>query len=244
MSQTPFEHKKLNPTIFKNSPKFDVNEMYSLVVNELGLQQSKRDQLITIYLAAFAFIIPTLLSSDITNWILNGCIFIGLGVIGILFAFIIIRYRKYKEIYWLCCRTLNVMMDVDENQWSKENIQGIFYNCMLKKIGKAIENGKFKIVFFVTHNLFSSETLYLMVHTIITASVTGFGVGILVPLSMPFKITIGVITGIIIFLLCLFAYFYTLIKLYWVCIDGSDASFNAAFKEAWFLHFFVSRKEQ
>lgn len=245
MKKTPFD--KLDNNLFRNSPKFDINELYEKVIAELGLQQSKRDQLITIYLAAFAFIIPPLLSADSPNWIINGSIFIGLGVIGFLFSLIITRYRIYKEAYWLCCRTITVMMDVDEDKWSKENIQQIFYHCMLKKCKKFIkENGKFNKQKFFWNNLFSSETLYFIVHCLIADAVFGFGVGLLLPLETKFQVLFGIISAILLLLIELFLYYKELAGVYKACHannDEKDKYFTKTYSNAWFLHFFVSLKD-
>jgi len=235
-----FKYTKIDNSLFRNSPNFDINEMYERAFDELGLQQSKRDQLITIYLAAFAFIFPPLLTAESINWIINGAIFIGLGIIGFLFALIIIRYRIYKEIYWHCCRALNVLMDVDEDKRSKETIQAIFYNCLYKKVKSYInENGEFKKFIFFKKNIFSSETLYLLIHAIISSCVLGFGIGIIIPLEFYFKILIGALCGILLIAVIMVMYFRALKNVYLVCIDKSDESFNATYKNAWFLHFFI-----
>lgn len=254
-----FKNKSIDRNLLKNCPVFDINAMYQRVFEELGLQQSKRDQLITIYLAAFAFVVPSLLSRENVNWIIAGSIFMILGIIGLLFALIIIRYRKYKEVYWISCRTLNVMMDLDNAQWTKENIQAIFYECLYKKIKDYIVDKKpkkkskkaidgrsekqpekaFKTFNYVMDNLFSSETLYLIIHLIIASCVFGFGLGMVLPLSLPWKITLGLISGLILFIYCAFMYFRALIKVFKVCVDGLNKSFNSTYRDAWFLHFFI-----
>ena len=235
----PFKYREINKALLNNSPDFDINMMYERVLEELTLQQSKRDQLITIYLAAFAFIVPSLLTSQNINWLINGSIFIVLGIIGLLFALIIIRYRKYKEVYWICCRTINVMMDIDKDEWKKENIQAIFYECLCKKVRRYIGVNKFKTFSFVKDNLFSGETLYLIIHSIIAACVFGLGVGIVLPFEIKLKLIIGIASGLILFLYSVSVYFGTLKKIYNVCVDGFDDSFNSTFKDAWFLHFFI-----
>lgn len=233
------EFTKADQSLFKEAPKFDINAMYERVFEELMLQQSKRDQLITIYLAAFAFIVPSLLTAQSISWTVNGIIFTGLGVIGFLFALIIVRYRKYKEVYWICCRTLTVMMDMDEDNWTKDNIQRVFFNCQLKKVKKYIKNSKFQTFKFVRKNLFSGETLYLVIHAIIAGSVLGLGVGILVPLGMQLKLLIGAAAGLALLILAMWIYFGTLVKTYRDCVDRCDDSFNYTYNDAWFLHFFV-----
>lgn len=234
-----FLYTEVDKSLLKNCPEFDINMMYERVFEELALQQTKRDQLITIYLAAFAFIVPSLLGAQNINWLINGSIFIILGIIGLLFALIIIRYRKYKEVYWVCCRTLNVMMDMDKSEWKKENIQAVFYECLCKKVKRYIANNKFKTFSFVKNNLFSGETLYLVIHSIIAGCVFGLGVGIVLPLSAALKIILGIAAGLILFLYAISVYFGTLKKIYTVCVDGMDASFNATYNDAWFLHFFI-----
>ncbi len=234
-----FKYNEVNKGLLNNCPDFDINSMYARVFEELGTQQTKRDQLITIYLAAFAFIVPPLLEAENINLNIIGSIFIILGIIGLLFALIIIRYRKYKEVYWICCRTINVLMDIDKSQWKKENIQAIFYECLCKNVKSYVENNKFKTFNFVINNFFSSETLYLVIHSIISSCVFGLGVGIVLPFAENFKFLLGIIAGLILFVYCVFVYFRTLKNIYTVCVDGLDASFNATFKDAWFLHFFI-----
>lgn len=247
IDQTQFEHTEVDRTLLKNCPSFDINTMYERVFEELALQQTKRDQLITIYLAAFAFIVPSLLSNPSINWLVTGSIFTVLGMIGWLFALIIIRYRKYKEVYWICCRTINVMMDMDKTEWKKENIQAIFYECLYKKIKRYIKDNKskkgnekkFKTFSFVKDNLFSGETLYLVIHSIIASCVFGLGIGMVLPCTLSMKVLCGIIFGVLLFSYCVFMYFKTLKKIYNVCVDGLNSSFNSTFGDAWFLHFFI-----
>ncbi len=241
----PFLHTDYESLPFRNSPKFNIDDMYQTVVAELGLQQSKRDQLITIYLAAFAFIVPPMLTKESTDWLVNGFLFLLLGLLGILFALVIIRYRKYKEVYWLCARTLNVMMDIDEENWSKETIQSVFYGCMRKKTNRFLDEktGKLQTISFVWSNLFSSESLYLTIHALITSCVAGAGAGLLLPYSLCTRCVGGIGMGILVFLYLLFMYFKTLKSVYAVCEDKQDDSFNRTFGDAWFLHFFIDRKQ-
>ena len=71
----PFPYTEIDRSLLKNCPEFDIDMMYEKVLEELTLQQTKRDQLITIYLAAFAFVVPSLLTSQNINWLFNGWIF-------------------------------------------------------------------------------------------------------------------------------------------------------------------------
>ncbi len=235
-----FEYTEVDKGIFKETVDFDIDATHEKVWQEMSLQQSKRDQLLMIYLAALAFIFPSLLSDNNLDSLASGIVFIGLGLIGFLFSLIIVRYRIYKEVYWHCCRTLSVMMSVDRDKRTKSTIQGIFYNCLRKKIKSYITaDGKFKTFRFVTKNAFSSETLYLVILGIISNSVLGCGVGIIVPFEMPFKILTGALCGVALFVVIMAVYYHSLIKVYKVCVDKKEKSFNETFGNAWFFHFYI-----
>ena len=222
-----FEYTEVDKGIFKETVDFDIDATHEKVWQEMSLQQSKRDQLLMIYLAALAFIFPSLLSDNNLNSLASGIVFIGLGLIGFLFSLIIVRYRIYKEVYWHCCRTLSVMMSVDKDKWTKSTIQGIFYNCLRKKIKSYItEDNRF-------------QTFYLVILGIISNSVLGCGVGLIISLEMPFKILIGALCGVALFVVIMTVYFRSLIKVYKVCVDGKEKSFNETFGNAWFFHFYI-----
>ena len=238
-----FKYRNIDNKIFNQNPDFDITAMYERTFDEMSLQQTKRDQLITIYLAAFAFILPSLLSAEKISWVIKGWVFIGLAIIGILFSLIIIRYRIYKESYWLCLRTLTVMMDVDQKYWTKANIQGIYYKCIKKK-GKSYNNkdGKFSNFQFFRKNINSAETLYLIINAFITACVCGLGIGVLLEVTDTQRLKYGILGGLFVFLLISFEYFKSLKKLYNICIEDFNDYFNESFKNVWFLHFFTDEK--
>ena len=229
----------------------DINDMYQRVTEELTLQQSKRDQLLMIYMAAFAFIVPALISEKGISPLLSGWIFVGLGCIGYLFSMIVIRYRKYKEAYWICCRTLTVMMTLDKSEWTEDNIQAIYYKCLCKKVSSYIEADKTKpsgkrFLFwkYSWKNLNSGETLYLVILGLIAGSVLGMGFGMLLPVAMWLRVTVGIVSGAALCLAAIRKYFKTLAGVYKVCVDGLEKSFNNPFGDAWFLHFFVEEHKK
>lgn len=241
-----FQHTELTVKPKDHPEHLDINAMYQRATEELTLQQSKRDQLLMIYMAAFAFIVPALISEEGLSPALSGSIFIGLGFIGLLFSLIVIRYRKYKESYWICCRTLTVMMTMDKSAWTEKNIQAIYYKCLCKKAGKYVKScekkpsGKrFQYWKYSWENLNSGETLYLVILALIAGSVLGMGVGILLPLTMKLKVICGIASGCVLCAAAIYQYFKTLAGVYSVCADGLERSFNTPFKDAWFLHFFV-----
>ena len=120
-------------------------------------------------------------------------------------------------------------------------IQKIFYNCMLKKVkNKYItSDNRFRSFTYVRKNFFSGETLYLVIHSIISGTIFGLGAGMIFPFGLKLNIISGIICGMALCLFCRGIYYGTLIKIYRVCVDKSDASFNYAFGDAWFLHFFI-----
>ena len=63
---------------------------------------------------------------------------------------------------------------------------------------------------------------------------------LILPPSGTLSILCGVIAGLLLLTGLLAFYFYERIKVYGVLIDEKDSSFNFAFKNAWFLRFFVS----
>ena len=132
--------KELFPEVLEEEKKphldVDLDTLYARTFSELGLQQSKRDQIITLYLAMFSFLIPFALSMESIGWQAKGLILLVAAIVGILFALIIVRYRIYKEVYWLSCQSLTVLHGIKPEKMNKEMIQKIYYRT-LKKKGKA-----------------------------------------------------------------------------------------------------------
>ncbi len=75
---------------------------------------------------------------------------------------------------------------------------------------------------------------------LITASLLGLSVALILPLSNTLSTVCGIAAALLLLTGLLAFYFYECIKVYGVLIDQKDSSFNFAFKNAWFLHFFVS----
>ena len=73
----------------------DINDMYQRVTEELTLQQSKRDQLLMIYMAAFAFIVPALISEKGISPLLSGWIFVRLGKSNVFYTYIFCSIKSY-----------------------------------------------------------------------------------------------------------------------------------------------------
>ena len=100
--------------------------IYDKAIAELGLQQTKRDQLITIYIALYAFLVPAILETQKISLSAQGWIFLACSILGVLFAVVIIRYRVYKEIYWLCCQSITTLMGYEKEKLNKSFFRAFY----------------------------------------------------------------------------------------------------------------------
>lgn len=229
----------------KATDNVDLNALYEHGHSELSLQQSKRDQIITLYIALFSLIIPFAFSVEKMSYLGKGMIFLSIGIIGVLFSLIIIRYRIYKEAYWLGCQTLTLLMGYDKSVLCKEVVQEKYKECFMKK-GKTYikqKNGekRFNYRKFIKNNLFSAETLHYVILSFITSIISGLAIGIsfyYFKAVTLVSVLIGTGYGIILFILLLRSYFKQLILAYKFVVCENDNSFNMLFGKTWFLHFY------
>ena len=233
----------------KEKQNYNLEEIYDHAHSELSLQQSKRDQVMTIYLALASFLLPFALGEEMIAMRLKGAIFIVLCIIGVLFAHIAVRYREYKEVYWLCCQTITVLLSFKPEELNKGVVQSTFYHCLNKKGKRYLVPKNDDLVFnrklFVRKNIFSSETLYYTIISLMASFVGGLGLALLVGTHLWLSVTVGIISGALILLWLLSVYFKALIRVYAVLEERADVSaeardkaFNNVFSKAWFLHFY------
>lgn len=247
--ELPIEGTKL-----KEKKDYNLESIYEHAHSELSLQQSKRDQIITIYLALCSFLLPFALGSSIPH-VLKGPIFLVLGTVGVLFSLITVRYRVYKEVYWLCCQTITVLLSFKDEELDKSVVQRTFYHC-LKKRGKGYlkkdrTHPRLSLSLFVRKNIFSSETLYFIIIALMAGFIFGLGAALIFSfLPLVYHILIGVCAGLVLFSLVLRSYFCSCFAVYLpVSQDGDMAdpelknkAFNRVFSKAWFLHFYYTGK--
>lgn len=242
-----FEEELFMPVeVNKSEKKVEIHwdSIYDKAIAELGLQQTKRDQLITIYIALYAFLIPAMLETNKISLHIQGGILLACSILGIFFGAIIIRYRIYKETYWLCCQSITTLMRYEQEKLNKNFIQSIFYRTLEKKGKKYLGKNKkgevkFRRWYYIYKNFVSSETFYFLIHSLITAGVFGLSMSLIWDVPEKYKILLALGTGIPIALVLMYWYFYECIKIYWVLVDGTNKSFNHTFSMAWFLHFYV-----
>ncbi|MBR5222538.1 MAG: hypothetical protein IKV81_00020 [Clostridia bacterium] len=232
---------KTTPPILNKD--LDLQEIHSECVQELGLQQSKRDQLIAFYLTITGLVSAYLFSSGI-NPIVRILIFFALFVLGCIWSTITIRYKIYKEIYWMSCKTISSLFSVDRDKIDKAYVQHTFY-CVIKKCYKSIpkdESGKNPNLFkFIIKNLTSAE--YLMFLTIVLLTAASGGAGLFF-LFYTLGLTVLGYIAVLIFLI-LFISYQTVsynkaaLSVFKVMQDELNSSFNKVFEKAWHLHFFA-----
>lgn len=221
----------------------NLEKLYEQACAELTLQQTKRDHIIHIYTLIFSFIVPLLSSLEQLSADMKGCIVLALTIVGLILAIIVVRYRVYKEVYWLTCISITQLKNLKKEALTKDNIQSVFYHCMVKKWSKNIVSLDDKHKAFdhwriFKGNIFSAETLYYIIISLLTSILFCVAIYLIVkPLTITYIILIGV-AFLLMFGLLLHIYFRNLENVYKALVDGQSNSFNFAFGKAWFLHFY------
>ncbi len=242
---TLLQLESIDRALIHDEPEFDLNTIYEKCIEEMTLQQAKRDQIITIYLAMFSFIVPFALSTEQLNLFAKGLVFLAIAIIGFAFSLIIVRYRMYKESYWLCCQALTNLMGLQRKALKKKVIQKVYYTCLWKK-GKSYLIGtgskkKFSKWLFFKKNVFSGETIYCLLHSFIVSILFGMSIFLML-FENPFCVIYAAISGALLFLLQNYFYFHHLLEVYNVLVDGKNDSFNKTFGKAWFLHMYIDEE--
>lgn len=235
---------------YKEKNDYNLDNIYEHAHSELSLQQSKRDQVITIYLALCSFLLPFSLGEQVISVEMKGLIFTVLSLVGILFSFITIRYREYKEIYWICCQTITVLQSFKAEEINKSLIQRTFYRCLYKKgKGLLMKKGESEILSgwrYAKKNIYSSETLHFLIIDLMASFILGLGIALLLEPVCSYNVLIAVAVAVLALFTLLFFYFRACFKIYLSLQSTSEnfdsekknLAFNKAFSKAWFLHFY------
>lgn len=248
-----FTYTNIEPNDYCDNPQWiDFADLYKQACSELTLQQTKRDQVIYGFVFLFSFITPILFSLEKMTISQRGLMLLAIFVIGLILSVIIIRYRIYKEAYWITCLTITQLRNLKDEAITKRNIQAMFFLCMKKKWGKYVYTNQHKQLSFhygkiFWGNLFSAESLHYVLIAFLTSIAAGFGLYLVAcdhfaESHLLFSI-ICVAVGILIFALQLLYYYHNLILIYRVLIDYNHCSFNFTFSKAWFLHFYRDNNE-
>ncbi len=245
----------LGEDVINKEKEFNLETIYKHTHSEMSLQQSKRDQLITIYIALFSFILPFALSLDSVGLWVKGGIFLVVGIVGVLFSAINVQYRVWKEVYWLSCQAITVLMNVKKEALNKKTVQSAFFHALNKKgKGSFVEEGGKKVWSkkkFIKRNSFGTETLHHVTQVLITAVICALSVALIAKdvfdFSLGWILLFGAAVLIVMFGLMMRRYFKKLMEVYSVLsyvptgaaeVDKKerDRRFNLAFARAWTLH--------
>lgn len=238
-----FNFTEITSDMLAEKHHIDLPKLFEQSQNELSLQQSKRDHIITLFISVFSLLLPLALSLEGITSLTKGLIFLSIGIIGVLFSMIIIRYRIYKEVYWLCCQTITCMMSIEQDKLNKSVIQSLFYRSLNKKgrgyVAKKKGGKKWRYCKYFRKNIFSSETLHFLIVDIMTSVLIGLGFFLILPLETWLSVLLAVLLALFTFNTLLFLYFKFCQEVYAVLINDKDYSFNKTFSKAWFLHLYV-----
>ena len=232
----------------------DLKTLYVQACRELTLQQDKRDKTISIYVAVIAFLVPFLFSKETMTldgfrMTFAGWVLVIAGLIGVFFSLSVVRYRIYKEVYWITCSVIAQMQNLTEQSFQKKYIQGLFLHCMEKKWKDYVkdydENSqydekspKLKVEYCeLIRDSYNSAEFYMFASiALIASALIGFGLGLVFNasgLTWPFIVVgVAVLGG-----LC-WAYFHGLAHVFRYLSDHQRDSFNFSFGKAWFLHIY------
>lgn len=239
--KNPFESTELSGAEFKPVPSHDLGRLYDQSCSELALQQEKRDYIVKSYILLISVIVPLIISlgEKITPFH-TGAILLMVGLTGYVFSLIIIRYRAYKESYWITSIAITQLCNLEPQSLTKHNIQAMYYKCLKKKWWKCVKekNGERKVDYaeLVSSTFFSAETLMFMVVAFFSSVISGLGLDFM--LGIRFKIIISIGFSAVLFMWLLFRYYSYLKNVFMVLVDGTSESFNFAFSKAWLLHFY------
>ena len=227
---------------YPSKASFDLDKLYVLVNDEMALQQKKRDQIITLYLAMITFFVPFTIELSGVMAAVKGFLFLFLSVIGVVLGLIMIRYRVYKEVYWIALRALSQLKNYPTEAIDKCLVQSVYFKSLTKIAGKFADKQKKKIKRFKLAKavFFSAETLYFVLQAFVSSAILAVACIFLMETVPPLPKYLAVVgVGLVTFVLQYFRYVGALSKVYLAAADPeSSAAFNYGFSKAWHLHFY------
>lgn len=223
----------------KQNIDVDFDALYEKADEELALQQNKRDQLVSTYLTMFTFLLPFALSLGDIDWRAKGFILLAVAIVGFLFSLIVIRYRYYKEIYWMCCRAITMLMNIQPEKLNHVVVKAVYAQIMEREGGRLVEKkgGKrrFKPGECMRRNLFSAETIYFVVLALITSVLTGVSAGLISGFDLWPALMTGAVAALAVMTFLMWLYFRKLKEVYAPLVSDDPDVFDKVFRKAWFL---------
>ncbi len=227
-------------------PNFDIDKLYDAANEEMALQQRKRDQIITLYMAMITFLVPFTIGLAVAS-LVKGLMFLFLSVIGLILGLIMIRYRVYKEVYWVSIRTLARLKNSPKESVDKRLIQSVFYSSLKKVGGKFADKEKKKINLkkLAKESFFSSETLYFVLQAFVSSAIFTVSFIFILDFAHPaIRYTASALVGMALFGLQYYKYIKELARTYLSLADEENKrAYNYAFSKAWHLHFYKSNSK-
>ena len=230
------------------APDYHWNELYQQCVTEIGIQQSKRDQIIAFFIAVCSFVIPAVLEIENIGNAGRGACFFFLFFLGAMLCRVVARYRIYKEVYWLAVRTISKLFGLKRECVNKEVVQQCFAESMRKSFKKTVvfrtnkkDQQKPNLWKTLRLNRGSAELILFKVIVLMTGVLAFLSVcelGALLQLPPLVVLVAGaVVLGVVYFWMCMM-FCRMLFEIYRYCVDNEKESFNKTYSKAWFLHLF------
>ncbi|MBR4724692.1 MAG: hypothetical protein IK071_02800 [Lachnospiraceae bacterium] len=246
------EKKKIDDKIraeqFSKDDFMNLETSYEKTVEELGLQQTKRDQIIALYLSILGFVIPNIISLDIVP-IGKGLGFLVIYIIGILLCRIVIRYRIYKEVYWISCRVISQLYNIVPELRNKETVQTLFFRSLKKNSSNVVvknRSGKVSTLKSFKKQLSSAEMTLFNILLIFASFIGGISATYLWKDGSVYSmIAAGVLVLVIIYTFCRLNYQYvSSLLLQYKCVSTEKTEdLSIPFNKAWMLHCYIDDDE-
>ncbi|MDQ0193610.1 hypothetical protein [Paenibacillus wynnii] len=237
-----YQNFNIHRGMVAESKSLRLENLYELSVNELGLQQKKRDQTIAFYIAVISFVIPAIINMKASLYA-KGSGFLALYVLGVMLVQVVMRYRIYKEVYWITCRTITQLFQYKEDQINKDLIQHLYYkNIVINSNTVLVLQGteeRKEVNFFKTFRKIqnSAETILYNVMVLMFSLVLWIATYMLIPFE-GYNFAIATVFVLVNLIYWSRYYYKHLTKIYEVVLNKKDDSFNAVFSKAWFLHMY------
>lgn len=239
-TQEKMINKKIPEDAYNPKGSMDLDNCYGQTVSELGLQQSKRDQIIAFYLTILGFVIPNVIGMEVED-LGKTIAFFAMYGIGAIFCHVILRYRIYKEVYWIACRVITQLCNIHEASRSKEVIYTLFFNCLKNNRSTIVvknRKGKSSLLKSWKRQLNSAETLLYETLVLFSSFVGLIGSWYLLRVSVPAAV-LSVVCIVYMLVQMNYKYAKRLMDLY-VCVDTEkQQDLEKTFAKAWMLHCYV-----
>lgn len=225
----------------KEKREYNLLKNYELCVDELGVQQTKRDKIISFFITIVGVAIPLFMQLNL-SLLIKTIPFFAIFLLGSIFSIVVIRYKNYKDIYWISCKVISKLSAVEVSLICTDLVKGLFLNILKDNAkGALVYNNSNKVNSLKTFKkmLYSAETMIFEALVIINGLILtvgiimlGYGINKMVEL---------IVVSIIVFFVNIFVWNRIYYKVAINVFDGinNDEKFNSAFGKAWFLHFTI-----